>query len=380
MKNGVVMSKEQLKVYRLSLKVIDGDLKVRDFALLVGISERQAYRKLKRIKEMDYIGALHGNTGNLPQNKLSPELENQIMHLLKTKYYGFNLTHFREMLEDEEKIIIKKSTLQTWAKKHGLEKHTRRSTKKAHKPRPRMPQEGMLVQFDGSPHKWFGEERSTLLLAIDDATGKILSAEFFEWETSFYAMKVIKELIDVNGIPEAFYFDQAGLYGKVDRDFTSQISRALGMLNCRVHIASSPQAKGRVERVFRTLQDRLVSEMRLRGIWNFFGANEFLKTEFIPKFNAQFGVEAENPTLAYLTNVFGDLELTFCKKEQRKIGSGNVFSYDNQLMVIEDRLSLENRPVNINTHLDGSMSFDIMGRLVTVRKYARNHKHLKTGT
>jgi uncharacterized protein (DUF2267 family) len=243
-----------------------------------------------------------------------------------------------------------------------------------------MPQEGMLVQFDGSPHKWFGEERSTLLLAIDDATGKILSAEFFEWETSFYAMKVIKELIDANGIPEAFYFDQAGLYGKVDRDFTSQISRALGMVNCKVHIASSPQAKGRVERVFRTLQDRLISEMRLRGIWDFFGANEFLKQDFIPRFNAQFGVEPENPTKAYLTNVFGDLELAFCKKEQRKIGSGNVFSYDNQLLIIEDRLSLENRPVNINTHLDGSMSFDIMGRLVTVSKYARNQKHLKTGT
>lgn len=380
MKGGIVMSKEQLKVYRLALKVIDGDLKVKDFALLIGTSERQAYRKLSLIREMDYIGALHGNTGNIPKNKSDPEFENQIMSLLKTKYYGFNLTHFREMLLAEENVDVKKTTLQGWAKKHGLEKHARRSIKKAHKPRPRMPQEGMLVQFDGSPHKWFGEERSTLLLAIDDATGKILSAEFFEWETSFYAMKVIKELIDAKGIPEAFYFDQAGLYGKVDRDFTSQISRALGMVNCKVHIASSPQAKGRVERVFRTLQDRLVSEMRLHGIWDFFGANEFLKKDFIPRFNAQFGVEPENPTTAYLTNVFGDLELAFCKKEQRKIGSGNVFSFDAQLWIIEDKLSLENRPVNINTHLDGSMSFDIMGRLVRVSKYARNQKHLKTGT
>lgn len=380
MKDGIVMSREQFKVYRLALKVIDGDLKVKDFALLIGTTERQAYRKLSKIREMDYIGALHGNTGNTPKNKLEPEFENHIMSLLKTKYYGFNLTHFREMLLTEENIDVKKTTLQAWAKKHGLEKHSRRSIKKAHKPRPRMPQEGMLVQFDGSPHKWFGEERSTLLLAIDDATGKILSAEFFEWETSFYAMKVIKELIDANGIPEAFYFDQAGLYGKVDRDFTSQISRALGMVNCKVHIASSPQAKGRVERVFRTLQDRLVSEMRLRGIWDFYGANEFLKNDFIPRFNAQFGVEPTNPTTAYLTNVFGDLELAFCKKEQRKIGSGNVFSFDSQLWIIEDKLSLENRPVNINTHLDGSMSFDIMGRLVTVSKYARNQKHLKTGT
>jgi transposase-like protein len=380
MKDGIVMSKEQLKVYRLALKVIDGDLKVKDFALLVGLSERQAYRKLSQIREMDYIGALHGNTGNRPINKSDPDFEQQIIYLLKTKYQGFNLTHFREMLMSEENIGVKKTTLQTWAKKHGLEKHSRRSIKKAHKPRPRMPQEGMLVQFDGSPHQWFGDERSTLLLAIDDATGKILSAEFFEWETSFYAMKVIKEVIDTNGIPEAFYFDQAGLYGKVDRDFTSQISRALGMVNCRVHIASSPQAKGRVERVFRTLQDRLVSEMKLRGIWDFYGANDFLKNDFIPRFNAKFGVEAQNPTTAYLTNVFGDLELAFCKKEQRKIGSGNVFSFDGQFWVIEEKISFQHRPVNINTHLDGSMSFDIMGRLVTVKKFARNMKHLKTGT
>jgi hypothetical protein len=231
MKNGVVMSKEQLKVYRLALKVIEGTLKVKDFALLAGLSERQAFRKIKRIKEMDYLGALHGNTGNVPTNKTSSDFELKIMGLLKTKYQGFNLTHFREMLLDEENLIIKKTTLEVLAKKHGLEKYARRSNKKSHKPRPRMPQEGMLVQFDGSPHLWFGEQKSTLLVAIDDATGKILAGEFFEWETSFGAMKVIKDLIDEKGIPEAFYFDQAGLYGKVDRDFTSQISRALKMVN-----------------------------------------------------------------------------------------------------------------------------------------------------
>ena len=379
MKNGVVMSKDQLKVYRLALKVIDGSLKVKDFALLSGLSERQAFRKIKRIKEMDYLDALHGNTGNIPFNKTSAEFEIKVMNLLKTKYEGFNLTHFREMLLAEENISIKKTTLEVLAKRHGLEKYARRSTKKSHKPRPRMPQEGMLVQFDGSPHLWFGEEKSTLLVAIDDATGKILGGEFFEWETSFGAMKVIKDLIDQNGIPEAFYFDQAGIYGKVDRDFTSQVSRALQMVHCRLHIASSPQAKGRVERLFRTLQDRLISEMRLRGIWDFYGANEYFKNEFIPIFNAKFGVEPRNPTKAYLPNVFGDLELAFCKKEQRKVSSGNVFSYKGIDWVIDDKNCYQHRVVNINTHLDGSESFDIMGRVVKVKKSTRNYRYLKTG-
>lgn len=379
MKNGVVMSKDQLKVYRLALKVIDGDLKVKDFALLVGLSERQAFRKIKRIKEMDYLGALHGNTGNVPVNKTSTDCEMKIMGLLKTKYQGFNLTHFREILLDVEHLVIKKTTLEAMARKHSLEKYPRRSSKKSHKPRPRMPQEGMLVQFDGSPHLWFGEEKSTLMVAIDDATGKILSGEFFEWETSFAAMKVIKDLIDENGIPEAFYFDQAGIYGKVDRDFTSQVSRALQMVHCRLHIASSPQAKGRVERLFRTLQDRLISEMRLRGIWDYYGANEYFKKEFIPIFNARFGVEPTNPTKAYLPNVFGDLELAFCKKEQRKILSGNIFSYKGHHWIVDEKSCYQHRLVNINTHLDGSESFDIMGRIVKVRKSERNYRYLKTG-
>ena len=128
MKGGIVMSKEQLKVYRLALKVIDGDLKVRDFALLIGMTERHAYRKLRQIREMDYIGALHGNTGSKPVNKSDPEFENKVIYLLRTKYFGFNLTHFREMLLVEENIVVKKTTLQGWAKKHGLEKHSRRST------------------------------------------------------------------------------------------------------------------------------------------------------------------------------------------------------------------------------------------------------------
>ncbi len=378
MKDQVTMSKDQLKLYRLALKVIDGELKVKDFALLVGFSERQAYRKLKTIKEIDYLGALHGNTGNVPKNKTSTALENTIVDLLKTKYSGFNLTHFRESVREDEKIIIKKTTLEKIARRHQLEKFSKRGNKRVHKPRARMPQEGMLVQYDGSPHIWFGEERSVLLAAIDDATGNILAAKFVEGETSLGGLGVLHEIIERNGIPEAFYMDQAGIYGKVDRDYTSQIARALQTLHCRLHIASSPQAKGRVERLFRTLQDRLVSEMRLRGIWDFTGANEYLQ-EFIPVFNAKFGVFAENPTKAYLPNVFGDLELIFCKKEQRKVVNGNCFSFENQPWLIAEKYDYNHRLVNINTHLDGSRSFDIMGKVVRVERVKRKTA-LKTGT
>lgn len=378
MRNQIAMSKDNLKLYRLALKVIDGNLKVKDFALLTGLSERQAYRKLRRIKEMDYIGALHGNTGNIPVNKTSTGLEVTIVDLLKSKYEGFNLTHFRESILDDEKIEIKKTTLEKIARRHSLEKFPRRSNKRVHKPRPRMPQEGMLVQYDGSPHIWFGEESSVLLAAIDDATGTILSARFVLGETSLEGMRLIHNIIENHGIPEAFYMDQAGIYGKLDRDQTSQIARALQTVHCRLHIASSPQAKGRIERLFRTLQDRLVSEMKLRGIWDYTGANEYLK-EFIPIFNVKFGVPALNPTKAYLPNVFGDLDLIFCRKEQRRILNGNYFCYENKHWLITEKHNYNHRKMNINTHLDGTKSFDIMGKVVRVEKITRK-THLKTGT
>lgn len=378
MKDEIVMSKDQLKVYRLALKVIDGQLKVKDFAVLVGCTERAAYKKLARIREMDYLGALHGNTSSIPVNKTRIDKEEVIVNLLKGKYEGFNLTHFREKLLEEEGIEVKKTTLQLIAKRHQIQKHPRRSRTRVHKPRPRMPQEGMLVQYDGSPHIWFGDESSVLLAAIDDATGKILAARFVEGETSLNGMRILKQIIDENGIPEAFYMDQAGIYGKLDRDFTSQIARALQTLHCKLHIASSPQAKGRIERLFRTLQDRLVSELKLRGVWNIEDANAFLQ-EFIGVFNRQFGVPPTDPTLAYLPNVFGDLDLIFCKKEQRKVNNGNLFSYDGYPWVIDEKWNYNHRQVNINTHLDGSRSFDIMGKVVKVTKVTRK-TYLKTGT
>lgn len=373
----VIMSRDQIKLYHLALKVIEGDLMLKDFAILTGLSKRQAIRRVKKIREMDYFGALHGNIGNVPVNKIPVEFVDKVAHLLRTKYQGFNLTHFREMLLLEENIHIKKTTLQTLAKKHGLEKHSRRPRKRVHKPRPRLPQEGMLVQYDGSAHRWFGGTTSHLLLGIDDATGKILAAEFFEGETTFNGLKVIRDIVEEYGIPLAFYFDQAAAYGRKDRDWNTNIGRAFQTLNCKLILAGSPQAKGRVERLFRTLQDRLVSELALRKIKTMDKANEFLQKHFIHLFNKQFGVEAENPTRAYMANVFGDLDIILCKKEQRKVISGNIFSLDGHYYQIEDKMNLHHRLVNINSHLDGSRSFDIMGRSIVVTKLERNYRHLK---
>jgi hypothetical protein len=359
----VSMDAKQLKIYRLATEVLAGKLTVKAFSNLIGKSYRQAQRIIKRIESEDFLGVFHKSAGKAPHNKTPEKVEAQIKDWLEYKYQGFNLVHFREMVIKNEQypLLPKKSTVHSIARKHNLIKSPRRAKRRSFKPRPRMPQEGMLIQFDGSEHIWFGNHKSDLIAAIDDATGKIVAAEFFYGEKSLHCLKVIKSVIDNNGLPEAFYFDQAGSYGKVDRDWESQISRAFKQLNIQLILASSPQAKGRIERLFRTLQDRLIAELSFFELTTIEEANEFLK-EFIMRFNQQFTVKPSEDEKAYRKNVFGRLDLILCKKERRKINVGNIFSYDSVTWLLEDKRCFRGREVNINTHIDGRQSFDIMGR------------------
>lgn len=375
----ISMDANQLKVYRLSYEVLSGKLSLKDFSILINKSYRQAQRIIKRVEQNDFLGVFHGNLGKPPKNKRPDKLEALIIDLLTYKYNGFNLAHFKEKLESVEHVKISRSTLYRIAKKYELIKATRRCKRRSFKPRPRMAREGMLVQFDGSEHVWFGEVKTDLIAAIDDATGKILAAEFFYGEKSMHSLKVIKEVIDNNGLPEAFYMDQAGIYGKIDQEWDSQIARAFAQLNIRLILASSPQAKGRVERLFRTLQDRLIAELKLHSIRTIEEANKFLKKRFIPEFNKLFGVEPVEIETAYRKNVFGNLEMILCKKEYRKIGVGNVFSYESVTWLIDDKRCFRGREVNINTHLDGRQSFDIMGKEIKAKpiKSSRIYGHNK---
>lgn len=375
----ISMDATQLKIYRLSYEVLSGKLSLKDFSILINKSYRQSQRIVKKVEKHDFLGVFHGNLGKIPLNKKQDKLEALIIDLLTYKYNGFNLAHFKEKLEKIEHVKVSRSTLYRIAKKHELIKATRRCKRRSFKPRPRMSREGMLVQFDGSEHVWFGEVKSDLIAAIDDATGKILAAEFFYGEKSMHSLKVIKEVIDNNGLPEAFYMDQAGIYGKIDQEWDSQIARAFAQLNIRLILASSPQAKGRVERLFRTLQDRLIAELKLHSIRTIDEANKYLKKRFIPEFNKLFGVDPTETETAYRKNVFGKLEMILCKKEHRKIGVGNVFSYDSVTWLIEDKRCFRGREVNINTHIDGRQSFDIMGKEIKAKpiKSSRIYGHNK---
>ena len=368
----IIMSTKDQKVYELAVQVLCKRLTITEFSFLINKSYRQAQRIVKKVEEKGMKGVKHGNSGKIPYNKTSAETEMDVHSLLKTYYYDFNLTHFKEMLESHEGIKCGKNIIHRIATKNNLVKRAKRKqNKKSYKPRPRMPQEGMLIQFDGSEHLWFGGFTSDLIGGIDDATGKVVGAEFFIGETSLHCMKVMRDMIERDGVPHAFYLDKAGAFGKDDKDqTTTQIGRALEHLGCDIILASTPQAKGKIERLWNTFQDRLIAELRFYGINTIPKANDFLQNNFIPRFNKNFSYPARESKKAYM-QLNHNLENIFCVKDKRKVGNGNTFSWNGEKYVIEEEKNYKFRTININTHYTGEITFDVMGKDISAELYSR---------
>jgi len=372
------MSEKQQKTYELALQVIHNRLTIVEFSTLIGKSYSTAQRIIKKVKKDGMLGVQHGNQGKIPWNKTPDELIEDVTNLLRNDYSRFNLTHFKEMLEVHEGIVLGKNIIHRLAVKNRLVKRPKRRKKKVHKLRPRMPQAGMLIQFDGSEHEWINNIVCDLVGGIDDATGEVVGAEFFIGETSLHCMKVMQDIIESKGVPHAFYLDGAGYFGKHDRETNTQIARAFGDVNCECIIAGSAQAKGRIERLWNTFQDRLIAELDFYQIQNIPAANKFLKEDFLPRYNKKFGIPARIVEPAYQTLKRHNLKNIFCRKTPRKIGQGQQFSYQNKLFIINEDRSYAYRRVWINEHLDGTTTYDIMGREVKVKEYSptKRKEHL----
>jgi transposase len=379
MEGVVAMSKKQRQVYQLAREVIRQKLTVKEFSIVIGKSYRQSRRIVSRVRERDALGLVHGNAGKTPHNRTDKELEIELTALMRTKYYDFNLTHFKEMILEHEGISVGKNVIHRIASKHGLVKRPKRRQRRIHKPRVRLPSEGMLIQFDGSEHNWFSNFVCDLIIGIDDATSKIVGGEFFIGETSLHCLKVMKDITASHGIPDAYYLDEAGYFGKKDRDQDrTQIGRALETLNTKVIIAGSAQAKGRVERLFGTLQDRLIAELRLADITTIPQANRFLREIYIPNFNARFGVPPREQMSRYrVVHPTLNLENIFCKKDQRKVSSAHSFSWAGKIYVIDtaETRDFRFRTININTHLDGTTDFDIRGMPIKAHIHQAQRKN-----
>jgi transposase len=356
MTEGVItVSKQEAYKHRVISEFVTGKLKRSEAAKLLGVRERSVSRLAHRFREKGLLGIKHGNCTRRPVNRTVDAFREQVLDIVRRQYFDFNLTHCQEKLKQGHGIEVKRETFRKWCHSAGLVKQRHKRRPVARRYRERMPAEGMLLQLDGSPHRWNGEDVWTLIAAIDDATSRIPHAEFFPSEDTLNCMRVLQRIIEKTGIPECLYVDKAGIFGGSKRQLFSQFARACDELGIRILFANSAQAKGRIERTFRTLQDRLIPEMRIRKIHRMPRANEFLQEEFIPGYwESANTCIAQNPDRRYRTSPRLELDEILCLKEWRAIAADQTISLDNKRMLIDIpcRYSLRGQKVELRTYQD----------------------------
>lgn len=381
---------EETRLYTLNL-VLENIITIREAAIVLGLSERHTWRILAEYRKEGVSAIAHGNRGKTPSNSTSEEVKSRIVTLARTKYAGFNHSHFTEKLAEQENIRLSRSTVRNILKNAGLNSHRRHQMRKYRSRRPRMPHEGMLLQLDGSHHDWL-EGRGpcmALILAVDDATGTVPYALFREQEdTSGYFM-LIKGIVKRRGIPMAIHTDRHAVFD-TDRAKNlpdnpnrrqTQFSRALRQLGISLILARSPQAKGRVERMAGTFQDRLISELRLANAVTIEDANHFLN-EFLPQYNRRFGVPPRHLAPAYRPlpdNM--DLSAIACYHHSRKVANDNTVRYKWRILqLLPDPIqrSYAGLRVELREHLDGELQVLYKNKIVKTREAPTRRGYFNT--
>ena len=348
-------------------QVLRGEIGPKEAALKIGKSYRQTLRIIAKVQAKGLVGIKHGNFGKTPVNKSDPLLKAKVIGLYKSEYFDFNMTHFLEQLQMAHGISVPHETFRLWAHEENHVKRKHRKRKKAHPLRTRMTRPGTMVQMDGSHHDWFGNNIKPVLIGcIDDATSKCVYAEFFPAEDRISVMTVMQRVFEKFGVPGLVYVDQAAAHGKAGifrqfsgwQDHITDLERTLFQFGSRMIFATSPQGKGRVERMWNTFQDRLVPEIRRQNIKNIPKANAYLWNHFIPDHYKRFEVIPTDPNPAW--RILDDttkrtLDSAFYMQEFRKILSGELISMGGKRYLIDHDFenSLEGMQIEIRTMLNG---------------------------
>jgi len=330
------------KLY-VARSLIDGKMTISEAAEILSLSERQVKRIKKGVKEYGEAFVIHKNRGRKPSHALTDKVKNLVVNLKKSeKYSKANFSHFQELLEEFESISLSKPSVYRILVSNGLTSPKKHSKVKHHKRRKRKPQRGMLVLIDASPHAWFfNNEECSLHGAVDDATGEILALFFTPNECLEGYFQLMKTVISNNGVPLAVYADRHTIFRSPKADKlsleeelsgkkvkTTQFGRAMAELGINLIWAKSAPAKGRIERLWETLQSRLPVELNIAGISTLEEANAFLTT-FISKYNEKFAVEPRDPQPAFRqldNNINPDYVL--CLKDTRQVDNGSTFSFE----------------------------------------------------
>lgn len=376
-------SKEQKRLMVLS-KVERGELRVREAGTVLGLSERQVWRLRASYRREGAAALAHGNRGRRPVHALSAEVREQVVALAADpRYAGYNHSHFTEVLAAEPQgLVLSRASVRRILGAAGLRSPRRRRPPQHRSRRERMAQAGMLLQWDGSRHDWL-EGRGpwlTLVGAIDDATGEPVAARFRQQEDGQGYLLVLRDVLRTQGIPLAIYRDRHGIFERREQQgwtleeelagerVPTQVGRALAELGIESIPAHSPQAKGRIERLWGTWQDRLVKELRLAEASTPEEADRVLQA-YLPRYRHQFGVPAAQPGSAYRPLPPGlDLDTVCCFKYQRTVANDHTVSlgeHQLQLHPTPQRQSYAHARVEVHERLDGSLAVSYQGHCLT---------------
>ncbi len=319
------------------------ELSQEEAGLVLGVSERTFRRWRERFEAEGAEGLYDRRLGRVSAHRVPVDTVMQVLELFDTRYRGFTAKHFWDKLVSDHDFKHSYNWVRLTLQAHGCtHKAPRRGAHR--RKRPRRPLPGMMLHQDGSSHEWVPGQWWDLIVTMDDATSEIISAFFVPEEGTMSCFQGLFEVISARGLFCALYADRASHYwrtpeagGKVDRDNPTQVSRALNQLGIELIPAYSPQARGRSERMFGTLQKRLPQELRLAGITTMDEANRFLRETFLTDHNRRFAIRPEEPGSAFVPFA-GKLEDILCVQEERTVGNDNTVRYKRlSLQIPEDK-------------------------------------------
>jgi len=382
----LVMSKKEREQLKIFERLASGEITQPTAAQILKLSTRWIRKKLKRYRKQGDAGLVHLNRGKPSPRRWNSKEKALAIELLKSEWRGFGPTFAVEKLSELKNIRVSVETLRKVMIANGLWTPGRKRPQ-YRKWRERKPMRGMLVQLDGSPHDWFEGRcpKCTLLVFIDDATSQILWLEFVESESFNGVAGAAKKYIEKHGRPGSFYVDYGSVFSvnlnNEERNKITQFESIMKQLDIDVIHAGSPQAKGRVERCNKTMQDRLVKEMRLASISSIEGANRFIQAgNFVTRHNAKFAVQPTQDGDVHRPAKEYNLDMIFCTRQERVVTNDFTISYKGKIIQLTKNQPAIVRPKNrvaVREHLDGKLTISIRDSLLSYKEIGMRKKKIK---
>lgn len=373
------MSDKEIKRLEIIQKCISKELPRRIAEKILNIGDRQLRRLINNYLDDGAQGLISKHRGKISGNKISDETRVEVLKLVKDKYCDFGPTLAHEYITESYPLKFSVETLRQWMISDGIWKAKSKKCR-VHQSRDRRACYGELIQIDGSQHDWFEGrgDKCSLLVFIDDATSKLMLCYFAPSESTQSYMSALSQYLDIHGKPLALYSDMHGVFKVNHKDKEHQLTqfgRALKELDIEPIFAKTPQAKGRVERANKTLQDRLVKELRLNNICNIEQANKFLP-EFIEKYNARFAVEPRSKQNLHqpVKHTQEEKKRILSIQEPRILTKNLTISYNSkefQLVGYGKGYRLQHKTITVCNHFDGNIELCYQGKILEYRCFEK---------